>query len=258
MKQALHADGFDDHLRKLAERGDNPQLKLHEHFSCLVNRLCRKRGLLEKWRVALAWRRLCRRHDKSRTLWIGQYRLLVGIMLIGMLGACREQPLQTRKSPPEKSGISTVPGTWPPRGYKRVVAHRFQDTAIESFSMIEGGRVDASRLESLSLAEAELDEDQIERLLDGTFNKEHQLQPAACYDPHHIFLFFDAEDRVVNAIEICFGCTNISTIPELTEGQWYRHDFRSLARLCEEIGIGLHETDSAEDFSKILDEREGR
>ncbi len=61
--------------------------------------------------------------------------------------------------------------------------------------------------------------------------------PAACYDPHHIFVFYSGDGKAVAAVEVCFGCTRVSALPELTEPMWYRHDFSALAHLSDELGL---------------------
>ena len=66
MNSPIHADAEDDYRALEETRKDVRRWR----FSCLVKHLCRKRGPLAWWRVHLAWRRICRRHDKSRALWV--------------------------------------------------------------------------------------------------------------------------------------------------------------------------------------------
>ncbi len=124
------------------------------------------------------------------------------------------------------------------------------------FSLIQSdGNINFEQLDELKRKQATLSNTQVGKLVSAVHNAENKTSPAACYDPHHIFLFYDDAEQVTKVIEICFSCTKIRTQPELTEDQWYRHDFRALARLCEEIGIGLG-AQTAEQFIEALDVRE--
>ena len=165
--------------------------------------------------------------------------------------------LTPAKEEPQLSNV--VEGTWPPRNWKRVVAYRFRIPGEErlepvksGFTLLRDSQVNLDQLRTLSMKSVELTPKQTSKLLASTFSDQRD-EPAACYDPHHLFLFYDESDNITNAIEICFGCTGIRTLPTLKEEQRYRHDFRALARLCDEIGIDL-ENRSAEEYSRILDD----
>ncbi|HEY1121160.1 MAG TPA: hypothetical protein VGE67_06150, partial [Haloferula sp.] len=237
MNEPIHAGGEMD--RREVERTLRHVRRWR--FHCLVRHLCRKKGPLAWWKTHQAWQRVCRRHGKVRALWVSANSLvaLVGFVLAGgMLCGCKERPAESAQIQlKHEDSKEVVPPTWPPHGYQRVVAHRFQipEENPESFSLIQGGKVDLELLKKLSVAAAELTPAQTSTLLTGTFSDRRESM-AACYDPHHLFLFLDGEGKVLNAIEICFSCTAISTLPELAEDQWKHHDFRMLARLCEEIG----------------------
>lgn len=139
-----------------------------------------------------------------------------------------------------------------------VTGYRFKtDPAEEPFSCIvhNQSRIDLGELAKRTEASAVLPAESIVELLDATFQKEEGLAAAACYEPHHLFLFRDNLGEITHAIEICFGCTNISALPPLPEGQWQRHDFRRLYKLCESEGLA---DQPAEDFFRIWDKREAR
>ncbi len=144
----------------------------------------------------------------------------------------------------------------------RVVAFRFvlpgedaPDTPMPSgFSLIDqSGKLDLTLLSELKVKEADLTIDQRDRLVAAVYGEHPVTSAAACYDPHHIFVFYDENGQIINLVEICFGCLNVHTYPELEETQWRRHDFRSLARLCDEIGIGMTSR-TAEDLIRFWDE----
>jgi hypothetical protein len=54
---------------------------------------------------------------------------------------------------------------------------------------------------------------------------------------------------------VCFGCINLHAQPDVGEPKWARHDFRELARLCDEVGIGMV-SGTAKEQIRIWDERD--
>jgi hypothetical protein len=160
-----------------------------------------------------------------------------------------------------KSSSTTEISNVQPQG-ARVVGFRFvlpgedtPDMVRESgFSLIDrSGELNQGMLDELKVKESILTVEQVEQLNDAIYGEHPKTSSAACYDPHHIFVFYDEDDQIVNSIEICFSCLNINTSPELQETQWSKHDFRSLARLCDEIGIGMTSR-TAEDLIQFWDE----
>jgi hypothetical protein len=145
----------------------------------------------------------------------------------------------------------------------RVFAYRFAlpndgpaDLPMESgFSLFTDGGLDLATLEELKIAEATLTSGQVLRLVDAVYGRHKKFGPAACYTPHHLFLFHDSAGRLIQAIEVCFGCINLHAQPDVGEPQWARHDFRELARLCDEIGIGMV-SGTAEQQIRVWDEAE--
>lgn len=106
------------------------------------------------------------------------------------------------------------------------------------------------RLEKLKQKSAELTAIQASKLL-SVVNGKAVIAPAACYDPHHIFLFYSREGSVVAAVEVCFSCTGISTMPGISEKRWYRHDFVALARLTDELGL-WRESRTVNEWEKVI------
>jgi len=64
MKVPFHPGAEDDYRALEETRQDVRRWRFH----CLVKHLCRKRGPLAWWGIHRAWRRICRRHDKSRVM----------------------------------------------------------------------------------------------------------------------------------------------------------------------------------------------
>jgi hypothetical protein len=67
-----------------------------------------------------------------------------------------------------------------------------------------------------------------------------------CYDPHHAFVFYDAEWKPVAWIDICFLCEGFTSHPA---GVREKIDLDSLHKLLEEIGLPIHE--NSQDYTKL-------
>ena len=119
--------------------------------------------------------------------------------------------------------------------------------------MTQSGDLDLKLLDELKVKEAILTDEQRDRLVAAVYGDHPVTSSAACHDPHHIFIFYDESDRITNVVEICFACLSIRTHPGLEESQWRHHDFRSLARLCDEIEIGMT-SGTAEEKIQFWDE----
>jgi hypothetical protein len=164
-----------------------------------------------------------------------------------------EAPISIVASQIEKSSLKAA----------RVVAYRFalpgegSELPMESgFSLItRDGKLDMATLKNLKLAQATLTPDLVSRLVDSVYGSHGEINPAACYDPHHLFLFYDTADLLINVVEVCFDCTGLNARPQIEEPQWYRHDFRELARICDEAGIGMT-SGTAEDQIRFWVERD--
>lgn len=132
---------------------------------------------------------------------------------------------------------------WIPARYSKVIGYRFRIPGEDSkeavpsgFSLLKKGSVDTALLERLAVKSVELRPEQIRKLTTAV-NAKEATSPAACYDPHHIFVFYSDTGAIVAAVEICFSCTGVSAIPGIAEPRWYRHDFLALAKLTDELGL---------------------
>jgi hypothetical protein len=116
------------------------------------------------------------------------------------------------------------------------------------------GTVDAALLERQVVKSAQLSPEQI-RKLTIAINAKQATSPAACYDPHHIFVFYSDTGVIVAAVEFCFSCTGVSASPDIAEPRWYRHDFIALAKLTEELGLWL-EHRTVKEWIALREERD--
>ncbi len=145
----------------------------------------------------------------------------------------------------ESPVIEGNPG-WQHKEVARVVGYRFRlpsDGSTEpvksGFTLLRGAALDTKTLAELSVKSVELTEPQVKRLLNASFCMDKRMSPAACYDPHHIFVFYSVDGKPLNAIEVCFSCTGVAMLPNAGEPYWRRHDFAALARLTDELGLWM-------------------
>jgi len=61
-----------------------------------------------------------------------------------------------------------------------------------------------------------LSKEQIEKIYQTLYDNKicDYESVAACYQPRHLIVFFNSEDKVFNALEICLSCTQIQSINE--------------------------------------------
>jgi hypothetical protein len=75
---------------------------------------------------------------------------------------------------------------------------------------------------------------QIERLIVEVSNRRSgRVDLITCLSPHHGFVFYDAQGKVVAWVEVDFRCRHIQTSPP-AQGI---HDFKAIRRLCEELKL---------------------
>jgi len=146
---------------------------------------------------------------------------------------------------------------WTPPPYQKVVGFRFRlpsdganGPVPSGFTLLKNGAVDTVQLEQLKQKSTELSAGQASKLL-AAVNGDDIVYPAACYAPHHLFLYYSAEGKIVAAVEVCFTCTGVHTIPELKKARWYRHDFASLAKLADELGL-WQESRTVKEWEKAI------
>ncbi len=142
---------------------------------------------------------------------------------------------------------STGDSVWPDQTYDRVVGYQFFNPwgPLKEGSPILDEGFHADKLARLKRKDIRLNASQTSRLIEASLNLPDNGAPAACYYPHHIFVFYK-DTSVVAAIEVCFECHGKRTWPSATKQ--VGTDYPALAVLCREIGLG---TDMPEDEKKI-------
>jgi hypothetical protein len=80
-----------------------------------------------------------------------------------------------------------------------------------------------------------------------------------CYEPHHLFVFYDYDGDPVAAIEVCFSCNRVKMTPEVrvrggTFGPFETADLVGLAKIATEAGLDLKPFASLDAYVNRLDE----
>lgn len=74
----------------------------------------------------------------------------------------------------------------------------------------------------------------------------HRLLPSesvatpACYDPHHVFRYFDAKGEHVGTLEVCYCCRQVrvyATDQGLNEGEVWEFDFEGAAAILKAMDV---------------------
>lgn len=128
-----------------------------------------------------------------------------------------------------------VGGKWHFGGFKEVRAYRINWDDEYSFDKIIGpdGKLNGTRLPAGGVA---LDQAQIGKL-EAAVTGTHPDHPvAACFYPHHAFLFYDESGAVIGHINICFLCSNYDGAPKGFASSW---DLEALESLIREIGLPI-------------------
>ena len=129
----------------------------------------------------------------------------------------------------------SVEGSWHFSNFSKVRAFRLNWNDESSFDRIidQDGKLNSTRL---PLEGVVLSEDQVSQL-EAAVTGSHPMHPvAACFYPHHAFIFYDDAGKIVGDINICFLCSNYSGMPEGFAQQW---NLEALADLVQDIGMPL-------------------
>jgi hypothetical protein len=130
--------------------------------------------------------------------------------------------------------------------YSRVVGYTFLSDVPDNpnFTLLGDAKVNETQLQKLKTAEAILTGSQVSRLMKAASTSTIRTPGAACYEPHHIFVFYDGE-RAVAAIELCFSCNQLNALPAPPH-RWTQN-WATLAKLSWDLHLGLGSPDASLD-----------
>ena len=134
-----------------------------------------------------------------------------------------------------------TPNQWPSGPFQHVVAYCYdfsQDPRGSSITFPDGSlHKGVIRATTIRLNEAQTAK--LRKLLTSDSESEHG--DVDCYDPHHAFVFYDQDWKVVASIDICFLCDDYVARPK---GVSNLIDLAALEALCREFGLPVLEDSS--------------
>jgi hypothetical protein len=161
------------------------------------------------------------------------------LIAIALLAACKPAPLS------HSNATNAATKQWPYVEYTKVVAYYFPKAGRGDDSTVmdpQTGGLDEAELQRVKQQEKTLNSGQIARLLRAGFASKVFFNRAACYDAHHVVVFYDRHGKAVAACEFCLECKAFTEWPvnQAISHQYNQQvDFVELAKLCAELGLKL-------------------
>lgn len=146
----------------------------------------------------------------------------------------------------DPSAAKSIAG-WPGVKYTKVVGYYFQPAAevAGEFSTIDAKGFHPEVLAKYQVQEKTLQPAQIGRFLRASFASKIQFGRAACYAPHHAFVFYNEAGEPVAACEFCLSCKGFVTWPREKDNRerdgGSARNYVELALLSAELGLKLGE-----------------
>lgn len=135
---------------------------------------------------------------------------------------------------------------WPGVKYAKVVGYYFVPELDGKFSTIDENGLRVDDLAKYKLQEQALQPRQIDHLLQAGFASKVHFPRAACYAPHHVFVFYNQAGQPVAACEFCLSCKGFATWPDekppRQPNDQRARNYVALALLCGELGLKLDPT----------------
>ena len=134
------------------------------------------------------------------------------------------------------ASASPTPGTvvkWPGVAFSEVRAFCYDYTQESSPSFFINGRMHKGVMNPKGV---KMNASQVNRLMPLITTSQPRGPRTPCYAPHHAFVFYDAQGKVVAWFEMCFGCNQQRAhpggVPEYV-------DREALWQLTGELGLPL-------------------
>ena len=136
---------------------------------------------------------------------------------------------------------------WPSKPFKYVVAYcynPFYDMRGSSITFDDGSLHEGViRATTVRLDDAQTLK--LRKILSNDTKADHG--GLLCYDPHHAFVFYDADWKVTASIDICFLCSDYKSRPK---GSSEAIDLVALKTFCSQLGLPILK--SSPDYTKLF------
>jgi hypothetical protein len=132
------------------------------------------------------------------------------------------------------------------------------DTRIPYGLINDRDIVDVAALSTRIVKSGVLKHEAAEQVIRGSTQGTKRHPIMECYEPHHIFVFYDYDGRPVAAIEVCFSCNRVKMTPEVrvrggTFGPFETADLAGLAKIATEARLDLKPFASLDVYVQRLD-----
>ena len=171
------------------------------------------------------------------------------LALLIMATACCEGP-----APPGAAAPVELTTEWQrdKSAVHSITAYSFHNPSTRPNSILRGGSIDFSRLARLTTAERSPDRSHRDEILSAILDPHSPVTRSDCYIPHHLFLLRARNRAIIGAIEVCFSCRTVVTVPPLPREP--TPEWTALAEQCVSLGLGLGPNfDSVAEFKAALD-----
>jgi hypothetical protein len=125
---------------------------------------------------------------------------------------------------------------WPPALFEHCVAYcyDFSQDARGSAITFPDGSLHKGVIKATTVRLSEVQVTKLRALLSTDSKTEHG--DVDCYDPHHAFVFYDADWKVTASIDVCFLCDDYVARPK---GASSLVDIQALEAFCREVGLPM-------------------
>lgn len=154
-------------------------------------------------------------------------RAIALLVMIGFgQGIAQEVPERFRT----RLGKVVASTTWPGDA-KRIVAVAYDYKQEEHPEVVVDGRLH----KGVFLTSQALNDAQRKRLYSAITGANEHLKAAMCFEPHHGFVFYDASNKILGNLTICFGCNNYTHAPKGELSKVF--DLKELKNLVMELKL---------------------
>jgi|ERR1700733_10170423 len=121
--------------------------------------------------------------------------------------------------------------SWPSVPYTEVRAYAYKSAETSVRSILQGEELTTKVLNPDGIA---LSQSQADRLVRAVSDYHpSSINEALCFNPRHVFIFYDATHKPVAQVQVCFECHNSECIPFIGEPS----DIRAMADICYELKV---------------------
>ncbi len=158
----------------------------------------------------------------------------VGLLALAISTSCdAPKTVSSEGDAPKTESLES--DAWHFSGFAEVRAYRLNWNDEYAFDGIisRDGELNATRIPADGVI---LDQSQLQRLETAVTGSHPSHPVAACFYPHHAFVFFDSLGSIVGHMDVCFLCSNYRGTPEGFADNW---DLDALQALIKALGMPI-------------------